>query len=34
LGGAASRAEAQLLSGAKLLEDLLGIAGTTPIDPR
>jgi amidase len=31
---AAPRAEAQLLSGAKLLEDLLGIAGTTPIDPR
>jgi amidase len=33
-GGAAPRAEAQLLSGAKLLEDLLGIAGTTPVDPR
>src|SRR5438874_5344711 len=28
------RAEANLLAGAKLLEDILGIRGTTPIDPR
>jgi len=28
------RAEADLLAGAKLLEDILGIRGTTPIDPR
>jgi amidase len=28
------RGDAQLLSGAKLLEDILGLRGTTPIDPR
>ncbi|MGH6678919.1 MAG: amidase family protein, partial [Bradyrhizobium sp.] len=28
------RAEAQLLAGAKVLEDILGVAGLTPIDPR
>jgi amidase len=28
------RADAQLLSGARLLEDILGLRGTTPIDPR
>ncbi len=28
------RGEAQLLAGAKALEDILGISGTTPIDPR
>jgi amidase len=28
------RGEAQLLAGAKLLEDILGVRGTTPIDPR
>jgi amidase len=28
------RGEAPLLAGAKLLEDILGISGTTPIDPR
>lgn len=28
------RAEAQLLAGAKALEDILGLRGTTPIDPR
>jgi amidase len=28
------RGEAPLLAGAKLLEDILGIAGSTPIDPR
>lgn len=28
------RAEAQLLAGAKVLEDILGVCGTTPIDPR
>jgi amidase len=28
------RGEAQLLSGARLLEDILGIRGSTPIDPR
>jgi amidase len=28
------RAEAELLAGAKLLEDILGVRGTTPIDPR
>jgi amidase len=28
------RAEAQLLSGARVLEDILGLRGTTPIDPR
>jgi amidase len=28
------RAEADLLAGAKLLEDILGIRGSTPIDPR
>jgi amidase len=31
---AAPRGEAQLLAGAKLLEDILGFRGTTPIDPR
>ena len=31
---AAPRGEAQLLAGAKVLEDLLGVRGTTPIDPR
>jgi amidase len=28
------RGEAQLLAGAKLLEDILGLRGSTPIDPR
>ncbi|GKQ50197.1 amidase [Bradyrhizobium sp. Ce-3] len=28
------RAEAQLLAGAKVLEDILGVRGSTPIDPR
>ncbi len=31
---AAPRGEPQLLAGAKLLEDILGVRGTTPIDPR
>ena len=31
---AAPRGEGQLLAGAKLLEDVLGVRGTTPIDPR
>jgi amidase len=31
---AASRGEARLLAGARVLEDLLGVRGTTPIDPR
>jgi amidase len=31
---AAPRAEARLLAGARLLEDILGVRGTTPIDPR
>lgn len=31
---AAPRAEAQLLAGAKVLEDLLGLQGMTPIDPK
>jgi amidase len=31
---AAPRGEARLLAGAKLLEDILGVRGTTPIDPR
>jgi amidase len=31
---AAPRCEAQLLAGAKVLEDILGLRGTTPIDPR
>jgi len=31
---AAPRGEAQLLAGAKVLEDILGQRGTTPIDPR
>jgi len=31
---AAPRGEAQLLAGAKVLEDILGVRGTTPIDPR
>jgi amidase len=28
------RGEARLLAGARVLEDILGIRGTTPIDPR
>jgi amidase len=31
---AAPRGEAQLLAGAKALEEILGVRGTTPIDPR
>ncbi|MGA8899423.1 amidase [Bradyrhizobium sp.] len=31
---APSRGEAQLLAGAKVLEDILGLRGTTPIDPK
>jgi amidase len=31
---APSRGEAQLLAGAKVLEDILGLRSTTPIDPR
>ncbi len=31
---APSRGEAQLLAGAKVLEDILGVRGTTPIDPK
>ena len=31
---APNRGEAQLLAGAKVLEDILGVRGTTPIDPR
>ncbi len=31
---AAPRKDAQLLAGAKVLEDVLGLRGTTPIDPR
>jgi amidase len=31
---AAPRGEAQLLAGARVLEDILGLSGTTPIDPR
>ena len=31
---AAPRGEAPLLAGARLLEDILGLRGTTPIDPR
>jgi amidase len=31
---AAPRGEAQLLAGSKVLEDILGVRGTTPIDPR
>ena len=31
---AAPRADAKLLAGAKALEDILGLRGTTPIDPR
>ncbi|MDU0954564.1 MAG: amidase family protein, partial [Bradyrhizobium sp.] len=31
---AAPRADAQLLAGAKVLEDILGVAASTPIDPR
>jgi amidase len=31
---AAPRGEAQLLAGAKVLEDILGLRGNTPIDPR
>jgi len=32
--GGAARGEAQLLAGARLLEDVLGVRGTAPIDPR
>jgi amidase len=28
------RGEAQILAGAKVLEDILGLSGITPIDPR
>jgi amidase len=28
------RGEAQRLAGAKVLEDILGVRGTTPIEPR
>jgi len=28
------RGEAQLLAGSRVLEDILGLRGTTPIDPR
>jgi amidase len=28
------RGDARLLAGARLLEDILGVRGTTPIDPR
>ena len=28
------RGEAQLLAGAKVLEDIFGVHGSTPIDPR
>jgi amidase len=31
---AAPRGDAQLLAGARVLEDILGVRGTTPIDPR
>jgi len=31
---AAPRGEAQLLAGAKVLEDILGVRSSTPIDPR
>jgi amidase len=31
---AAPRSEASLLAGAKVLEDILGLRYTTPIDPR
>jgi amidase len=31
---AAPRGEAQLLAGARVLEDILGVRGSTPIDPR
>ena len=31
---AAPRGEARLLAGARVLEDILGVRGTTPIDPR
>ena len=31
---AAPRGEAQLLAGARVLEDILGLRGSTPIDPR
>jgi amidase len=30
----APRADAQVIAGAKVLEDILGLRGTTPIDPR
>jgi amidase len=28
------RGEAQLLAGSKVLEDILGVRGATPVDPR
>jgi amidase len=28
------RGDARLLAGARLLEDILGVRGTTPIDPK
>jgi amidase len=28
------RGEAKLLAGSKVLEDILGVRGSTPIDPR
>jgi amidase len=31
---AAPRGDAKVLAGAKVLEDILGLRGTTPIDPR
>jgi amidase len=31
---AAPRGKAQLLAGARVLEDILGVRDTTPIDPR
>ena len=31
---APSRGDAKLLAGAKMLEDMLGVRGTTPIDPK
>jgi amidase len=30
----APRGDAQVLAGAKALEDILGLRGTTPIEPR
>jgi amidase len=31
---AAPRGDAKVLAGAKVLEDILGLRGTTPIDPK